>query len=301
MNPQFPLYIVSKGRWESRLTSRHFDEIGVPYHVVIEEQEYAQYSSVIDKSKLVVLDKSYQCSYDALMKLRPDESRGSGPARNFAGDHSRAAGAAWHWVMDDNIRAFYRFNRNQRIMIGDGTAFRVMEDFVLRYKNIGMAGPNYATFCPRKYIFPVFILNSRVYSCNLIRNDLPFRWRGRYNEDTILSLDMLKAGWCTVQFNVFLQGKAATLTMKGGNTDEIYKGGAKNLEKSQMLLAAHPDCCKIGKRYDRWHHYVDYGRFKKNGLVLRDGIGAAAGADEYGMALTGQSRSAPRSAQAAMR
>lgn len=301
MNPQFPLYIVSKGRWESRLTSRHLEEIGVPYFIVVEEQEFKQYASVIDKSKLLVLDKAYQRNYSALMKLEPQESRGSGPARNFAGDHSRSSGAEWHWVMDDNIRAFYRFNRNQRIMIGDGTAFKIMEDFVLRYKNVGMAGPNYATFCPRKYIFPAFILNSRIYSCNLIRNDIPFRWRGRYNEDTILSLDMLKAGWCTVQFNAILQGKAATLTMKGGNTDEIYKGGAKNLEKSQMLLAAHPDCCRIGKRYDRWHHYVDYSRFKKNGLILREGMKIKKGINEYGMELAGTQPAPHSDVQVAMR
>jgi len=44
----------------------------------------------------------------------------------------------------------------------------------------------------------------------LIRNDVPYRWRGRYNEDTDLSLRMLKDRWCTIQFNAFLQGKAAT-------------------------------------------------------------------------------------------
>lgn len=284
MNPQFPIYIVSKGRWESRMTSKHFEQIGVPYYVVIEEQEFPQYSAVIDKSKLLILDKAYQRDYQALMRLEPHESRGSGPARNFAGDHSRAAGAEWHWVMDDNIRQFFRFHNNYKIRIGDGTMFRVLEDFVLRYKNVGMAGPNYATFCPRKRdSFPPYILNSRIYSCNLIRNSLPFRWRGRYNEDTILSLDILKAGWCTVQFNALLQDKAATLTMKGGNTEEIYKGGQKNLEKSQMLVAAHPDCCRLMRRYDRWHHYADYSRFKRNGLVLRDDISVPDQIDEYGM------------------
>jgi TET-Associated Glycosyltransferase len=284
MNPRFPIYIVSKGRADTRLTSRHFEAIGVPYHVVIEEQEFAQYAAVIDKTKLLVLDKAYQRNYDALMKLAPEESRGSGPARNFAGDHSRTAGAAWHWVMDDNIRQFFRFHNNYKIRIGDGTMLRVLEDFVLRYKNVAMAGPNYATFCPRKRdSFPPYILNSRIYSCNLIRNDVPYRWRGRYNEDTILSLDMLKAGWCLVQFNALLQDKAATLSMKGGNTDEIYKGGSKNLEKSQMLVAAHPDCCRIRKLYGRWHHYADYTRFKRNGLVLRDDIEQPRGIDEYGM------------------
>lgn len=284
MNPQFPVYIVSKGRWETRLTSKHLESIRVPYHVVIEEQEFAQYAAVIDKAKLLVLDKAYQRDYEPLMKLAPDDSRGSGPARNFAGDHARATGAAWHWVMDDNIWQFLRFNNNCKIPLGDGTMLRAVEDFVLRYKNIGMAGPQYETFCHRKLdTHPPYIINSRIYSCNLIRNDLPFRWRGRYNEDTILSLDMLKAGWCLVLFNALLQQKAHTLTMKGGNTEEIYKGGQKNLEKSQMLVAAHPDCCRVTRRFKRWHHHVDYGIFKKNGLILRDNIEPPHGVDEYGM------------------
>ena len=43
--------------------------------------------------------------------------------------------------------------------------------------------------------------HSRIYSCNLIRTDIPYRWRGRYNEDTILSLDILRGGHCTLLFN----------------------------------------------------------------------------------------------------
>ena len=37
-NPQFPLYVVSKGRHESRLTIRALEAMGVSYHVVVEEQ-----------------------------------------------------------------------------------------------------------------------------------------------------------------------------------------------------------------------------------------------------------------------
>ena len=39
---------------------------------------------------------------------------GAGAARNFAWDHSIKNGHDWHWVMDDNIRHFYRLNRNKR-------------------------------------------------------------------------------------------------------------------------------------------------------------------------------------------
>ena len=56
-----------------------------------------------------------------------------------------------------------------------------MEDFVLRYKNIAMAGPQYTMFVTDRSAntYPPFTVNTRIYSCNLIRNDVPFRWRGR--------------------------------------------------------------------------------------------------------------------------
>jgi hypothetical protein len=85
-----------------------------------------------------------------------------------------------------------------------------MEEFVLRYKNIAMAGPQYWMFAPSRAKLPPFVVGTRIYSCNLIRNDVPFRWRGRYNEDTDLSLRVLKDGLCTIQFNAFLCGKITT-------------------------------------------------------------------------------------------
>lgn len=96
-------------------------------------------------------------------------------------DHSIARGLAWHWVMDDNLAKFYRLNRNMIIPVGDGTPFYVREDFALRYRHIAMAGPAYESFAPRKQKAPPFVPNTRIYSCNLIRNDIPFRWRGRCN------------------------------------------------------------------------------------------------------------------------
>ena len=96
----------------------------------------------------------------------------------------------------------------------------------------------------------------------LIRNDIPFRWRGRYNEDTDLSLRVLKDGWCTVQFNAFLGEKTTTQRIGGGNTEEFYaKEGTLN--KSQMLVDMHPDVTKLVWKFNRWHHCVDYSGFKQ--------------------------------------
>ena len=45
--PRYPIYVISKGRWESRLTVKSLDECGLPYRVVIEPQEYDAYAAVL--------------------------------------------------------------------------------------------------------------------------------------------------------------------------------------------------------------------------------------------------------------
>jgi len=285
--PNYPIYIPSKGRWQHnrRLTTRTLDALGVPYRVIVEEQEFEQYAAEIGSERLLVLDSAYQRDYDTLDTLGDTKSRGPGPARNFAWDHSISEGAKWHWVMDDNISKFTRLNHNARITLRDPVFFRAMEDFCERYTNLGMAGPNYRFFVTNREQRPPFILNSRIYSCNLIRNDVPFRWRGRYNEDTILSLDMMKAGWNTVLFNAFLQDKIATQILRGGCTDEFYaKEGT--LAKSEMQVKAHPDVSRLVWKFNRWHHYVDYSKFKYRALKRKPGLIIPQEPNEYGLKLT---------------
>jgi len=262
MNPKFPLYIVSKGRWESRMTTKALHAMGVPHYIVVEESEREKYAAVVpDSATLLTLDPQYQEDYDPCDDLGSSRSKGSGAARNFAWEHSIANGHDWHWVMDDNIRAFARLNNNIKINVMSGVFFTVMEDFCLRYKNVAMAGPNYDFFVPRKSKKRPFTPNTRIYSCNLIRNDMPYRWAGRYNEDTHLSLRMLKAGWCTILFNAFLQRKNTTLKMKGGNTDDVYKDGTT--AKSQMIANLHSDITKVVWRFGRIHHHTDYSGFRQ--------------------------------------
>lgn len=282
--PQFPLYVPSKGRSEYMMTSKALSTMGIKHFVVVEPQEVQAYeqASIGLLAKIIPLDMSYKEKYELCDNLGLSKSTGPGPARNFIWDHSINQGHAWHWVMDDNIKHFARMNRNERVKTTSPAMWRAMEDFVLRYKNVGMAGPNYAMFAFGASKLPPFITNTRIYSCNLIRNDLSFRWRGRYNEDTILSLDMLKAGWCTIQFNAFLQEKIRTQTISGGNSDEFYlKEGTT--AKSKMQVAVHPDVSKIVWKFGRVHHHVDYTKFKKQKLIRKDDIQIDTSPNEYGM------------------
>lgn len=300
LNPQFPLYIPSKGRWDYMITSKYLTYMKVPHYIIVEPQEVELYERSVDRfkllAKIIPLDLYYKESYELCDNLGLSRSTGPGPARNFAWDHSIKLGFSWHWVMDDNITSFRRLNLNEKVKVDNGAIFKAMEDFVLRYENIGMAGPNYCMFAPARKKIPPFVLNTRIYSCNLIRNNVPKRWRGRYNEDTIISLDMLKAKYCTVQFNAFLQRKMPTQTIKGGNTDEFYhkegtlKKGAKyadngTLAKSQMQVKVHPDVSKLVWKFNRWHHHVDYTVFKDMPLIKKKDVVLKDTVNNYGMDL----------------
>jgi hypothetical protein len=273
MNPRYPVYVISKGRWESRLTAKALEARAVPYHIVIEPQEYDQYAAVIDPAKILVLPFS-------------NLGQGSIPARNWVWEHSIEQGAERHWILDDNIRDFYRVHENIKYYTTSGTTFRCIEDFVDRYENVALAGMQYEMFVPRKKKHNPVILNTRIYSCILILNSLPYRWRGRYNEDTDLSLRALKDGWCTILFVAFLAKKIATMRMKGGNTDELYKGDGR-LKMARSLQQQHPDIVTIVQKWGRWQHEVDYSSFKRNQLKLKPGVEIPQGVNNYGMVLTG--------------
>ena len=267
MNPEYPIYVVSKGRWESRLTSRALEEMNVPYHIIVEKAEYDKYAAVIDPAKILVTPETYNQEYDTFW--HDDDPRiGPGAARNFAWQHSIDRGYDWHWVLDDNLDAFHRMNRNIKAEVKSGTVFKCMEDFVMRYDNIAIAGPNYYNFAKTTDALAPYVKNTRIYSCLFIRNDIPYRWRGRYNEDTDLCLRVLKDGLATIQFNAFLQGKVTTQRMKGGNHEQFYEKDGTYL-KSKMLEDMHPDVAKVVWRFNRWHHHVNYKPFKHISLGNR--------------------------------
>ena len=270
MNPNYPVYIISKGRWESRLTSKALEKIGMPYHIVIEPQEYNSYAAVIDPAKIYTLPFS-------------NLGQGSIPARNWVWEHSISIGAQRHWILDDNMSGFYRFNRNLKTPVSSGTIFYAAENFTDRYQNIAISGFNYFMFLKNKYKQPPYILNTRIYSCILIKNDIPYRWRGRYNEDTDLSIRVLKDGWCTVLFETFLTHKEATMSMKGGNTDELYKDDGR-LKMAESLQQQHPDIVKVVWKWNRWQHHVDYRGFKQK-LIRKPGIIIPEGVNNFGMVL----------------
>lgn len=287
--PKYPVYILSKGRWESRLTSKTFEEIGVNYRIVVEENEYDQYAAVIDKKKIIVLPSDFRENPKYAIKDDLGQCGGGIPVRNFIWEHSIAEGHERHWIVDDNIRHLFRSHKNTRLRVYSTAPFLVVEDFVERFTNIRLAGLNYNFFMPANVDRPAYSLNTRIYSFILIDNSIKHRWRGKYNEDTDLSLRVLKDGDCTFLLNAFTCGKAATHTMKGGNTETVYKVGSDEFDNRRIFAESlkhhHPDCVEVTQKWGRWHHHVDYDRFACNIPKPKPGLVIPNSTNEYGLRL----------------
>lgn len=291
VEPKYPIYVITKGRWEKTLTIDTLEDMGVDFRICVEPDEYHNYISnpKVDKKKVIKLPENFS-----------ERGQGGIPVRNWVWQDSIDRGFTKHWIIDDNIDGFYRWNENVQKRIRDGVFFRIMEDFSDRYKNLGLTSCQYASFIPAIDVSREgFIVNTRTYSCILINNELldnclGERWRGTYNEDTDLTLRVLSTNdLCTVNFNSLLSGKQSTGSMKGGNTTTIYEFGKDNKwsglqKKFDELKQNWGDIVTFtNKRHKdgRPHHHIAYTKYFTQPLILKDGISKEPKINNYNMKL----------------
>lgn len=268
IQPRYPIFIPSKGRWEYRWTMKALDAIGVFYRVVVEPQQYDNYAEYIPENQLVKL---------------PHQDKGLVVTRNWIWDYAQAQGYKKFWTFDDNIEDFWRWNKNSKVRINTPSFLAAIEDFAERYKNAPIVGMNYFMFIKARYPDNPIRLNTRVYSNMLIETDIPYRNRGFYNDDTDLCLQILQNGYCTILFNAFLVKKRVTMSQPGGMTPYYKDDGRYKMAKE--LADRWPQYVKITRKWNRWQHQVDYRPFKFNKLIPKEGVEIPQGVNNYGMRL----------------
>jgi hypothetical protein len=272
LKPKYPAYIISKGRYENCLTTKFFERDELEFKLVVEPQEFDFYSVLHGKENIHVLPFS-------------NLGQGSIPARNWVKNHATENGHERHWIFDDNIRKIFRRYKGKKIPCNANIALSVVEEFVDRYENVAIAGLNYDTFVQNFEVRKPFNINCHVYSCLLILNSLPHKWRGRYNEDTDLCLQVLADGWCTILMNAFLIDKTATMMLKGGNTDSLYQGDGR-LKMARSLERMWPQVVKTKRRFNRPQHVVHKSWMKfDTPLKRKPGLKIDDQPNEFGMRL----------------
>lgn len=287
--PRYPVYILSKGRYqvERAMTARSLAEDGVPFILAVESTEVEQYREL---ARTIGVPESYV--HDIGFH---DLGQGCSSVRNWITDHARDNGHERQWQLDDNSRGFYRIYRQQRIRCNAGIALRICEDFTDRYENVALSGLNY-------YMFGVhtrkpFVANAHVYSCTLVNTAIKRRWRGPYNEDTDMCLQVLADGWCTILLNAFLikkepafKGKNAEQRNVLGGMSTLYEADGR-LRMARSLEHRWPGVVTTGRRFQRPQHLVGRNwRAFDTPLRLKPDVDLAAlpDVDERGMELTRQ-------------
>lgn len=249
---KYPIYIISKGRYDKTLTADNLYQSGIDFIVAVEPQEYDLYCKKLGVNKILKLPFS-------------NLGLGSYPARNFCWEHAKAAGYKYHWLFDDNIQCWKKWINGKRQSIKDIKSALIYVEKHVDIEKIDISGfeePNFSTKPPKK----PFKYNCHVYSAMLIKNDLPYRWRLKYNEDIDLCLQVLHNKGTTSSCVYYLADKVSTSAkMKGGNQDELYKGNdpKKKLLKAKMLEKVWPQYAKTVIRFNRYHHLVDWKIFAK--------------------------------------
>ena len=251
MQPKYPLYVISKGRPDCCLSAINLLKHKVNFKLVVEPQD---------------LDAYRNCMPDADYLVTPFSNLGerSIPVRNYIWNHSNNLNAKRHWCIDDNIRVWRKFDGESRIQINPGLGLRLIENHCDRWINVGIYGPYYTFFAiPRSVKIP-YRKNIHVYSCMCIKNDLPFRWRGPWNEDVDLCLQSLANKHCTIGTYFITSDKMATMTMKGGNSD-AYQNLDSRAYGSRTLQQRWPGIVELKNKYGRPHFHI-----KNNWRMFKD-------------------------------
>lgn len=258
---RFPVYIPTKGRPDNQMTARNLLRLGITPFLVVDESELDVYKAAQPDCNVIAFPPSYVADYERTPELEPHPTTGA--AHNFIWDHARSGGYSHHWAIDDNIHHFHNRDPKGRVRQPTSPApFRWHEDLALRYRNLA----GFSLGLGHTFGSKPFTLNTRMYCSVLWRNDLDqygIRWRRGLNDDTIVSLDILKTRyWCTAESHMLLGYKMPTSRtgrLAGGMTDFYEQGGF--LRKSAEAVRLHPDCVRTVARYGRIHHRIDYRQF----------------------------------------
>lgn len=248
----YPVYIISKGRYKITLTADIFEKAGIDYLIAVEPQEYDLYVKKLGEKRVLKL---------------PFKNLGLGsyPARNYCWEHAKSKGHKYHWLFDDNIQYFSKWIDGKRKKWPNILSALIYVEQNAKKTNIDISGfeePNFVVKPPKK----PFKQNCHVYSAMLIKNNLPYRWRLKYNEDIDLCLQVLHNKGKTSSCIYYMADKVSTANkMKGGNQTELYKGNdpKKNLLKAKMLQVVWPQYVKVVIRFKRHHHLINWKIFQK--------------------------------------
>lgn len=276
---EYPIFVISYNRAKNHTTAKCLANYGVKHYMIVHKEQlddYIKYQTpeMKEYTTFLIFDDSYKLKYETCDDIpHRIQNAGSGAERNFAWDYSIKLGAKAHWLMDDNMTFMHIVGINKKGVYVRRKCekkdfqekWHKAEHFFNKYENLLMLELTQNDFCINSTNL-TYALNTRCFSCNLICNNMPIRWRGRYNEDVILSTDVMVAGYCIASYKGgVLKKKQSTRNASGGNhatkagdTNSLYQDGFdyrnSSIKKTNLLLSVYPQYYRKVVKYGRIHH-----------------------------------------------
>lgn len=255
IKPKYPIYVVSYGRYDLREhTIDALQEMGIDYYVCVQEREQELYKSHFKLN-----------GWTGKIITSPNTNQGSSQQRNTCLEHSKQNGYKKFWLLDDNMTGWYYFNMLEITRINHPYVFTHLEDISDNIKEpVGIISHCYTMDVRANDLRNPLQINTKNYSSSLIDTEIcgDIRFRLQYNEDIDFTFQVLEQGIKTIGLNIFLAGKKATKTVKGGNTDSIYKDHSQEDDKMTDKF----DCL-----YNTWKNSEISECIEKTNLYHSDG------------------------------
>lgn len=198
----YAIYIPSKNRPNCTTPKLLGDR---EWYLVVEPQNVDAYREVWGEERLIVL---------------PENDQGLRYSRVFIKNLSTSKGEERHWQLDDDLKAFRRWEGKKSIA-SDESILSEVESFVDRYENIGIGSLEWDTWPASK----PYGINTYCYCAILVMNRMESQWHPEAFDDLAFTLLCLDEGFCTVVFH-FLRFRAAKCGVTpGGLYEDFYQKG----------------------------------------------------------------------------
>lgn len=254
--PNFPVFVVSRGRAGVASTPKLLEQSQVPYALWVEPQEVQAYREAYPKCVQVL--------------ALPESGRGIAYSRQQLLQFCRKKKFGKYWQLDDNLLGFFTVKGGRQ---AETTASEVLRGVEREGAGprVALAGPEY-----RQYAWDPkggTVRNTRVYCCTLTRTDTGIDYREALagKEDVDFVIQHLVAGWETLLTKTLSMGKVAMGKNRQGGLTEYYRTGGHS-KVARKLHEAWPDLTKVvDKGQAGLDVRVDWRRFKQGKERTNDG------------------------------
>ena len=215
---RFPINIQSLGRFKNNTGTTHklLCKMKIFHHLWVEPQEFEDYANWFNPT--------YCSLHNTKINYSTEYNCGSTPVRNHILNY-------WEnevdvtpkkiWMLDDNIICWKRMNNGRKITYEGAKIFTSIEDYTQPLENVKLCSHNFNPFIVGTGSRRIIVENEKHYSSLLISLGTGLRFKTKYNEDIVFSLENIMSGYNTLCFNHILYDKKPSGLMGGGNS-QIY-------------------------------------------------------------------------------